>query len=170
MQSISRAVTESNDRPSDPRNREVVYPAFDPQVGNLATPINSSKLTKTLINNMPAYRQGLTPLRRGVEVGIFHGYVLLGPFAKLNPLRDTANANFVGLLAALGTVLIAAASIVLYANSKPPAPAKTITTPNPPDGLSTQTGWNQYAMGFLVGGSLGALLAYLLLLIIPAVL
>jgi photosystem I subunit XI len=167
MQSISRAVTESNDRPSDPRNQEVVHPAHDPQTGNLATPINSSKLVTTYFKNLPAYRQGLTPLRRGLEAGLFHGYILLGPFAKLNPLRDTPEANFIGLLSTFGMVLISAAAIALYAASNPPQPIRTVTTPNPPEELKHPFGWNQYAFGFLAGGAIGAVIAYALLGILP---
>jgi len=44
-----------------------VNPAGDPQVGNLATPLNSSGFTRAFINNLPAYREGLSPIRRGLE-------------------------------------------------------------------------------------------------------
>ena len=43
----------------------------NPQLGNLATPINSSGLVKTYINNLPAYRPGLSPFLRGA--GNRHG-------------------------------------------------------------------------------------------------
>ncbi|WP_228035481.1 photosystem I reaction center subunit XI [Oculatella sp. LEGE 06141] len=167
MQSIGRAVTESNDRPSDPRNREVVYPAHDPQNSNLATPINSSKLVKTYLSSLSAYREGLTPLRRGLEVGVLLGYILLGPFAKLNPLRDTANANLIGLLSTFGMIIIATGSIVLYAASNPPKPIKTISTPPPPEELKSPAGWNQYAIGFLFGGAAGAVIAFALINVLP---
>ncbi|MEM1241810.1 MAG: photosystem I reaction center subunit XI, partial [Cyanobacteria bacterium P01_H01_bin.26] len=32
-----------------------------PEVGNVATPINSSAVARTYINNLPAYRAGLSP-------------------------------------------------------------------------------------------------------------
>jgi photosystem I subunit 11 len=40
-------------------SQEVVKPAGDPQIGNLATPINSSGVVKAFIGNLPAYRHGL---------------------------------------------------------------------------------------------------------------
>jgi photosystem I subunit 11 len=161
--SPAQAVTESKDKPSDPRNREFVHAAGDPQNGNLATPINSSDFTLALINNLPAYRQGLAPLRRGLEVGMAHGYWLLGPFAKLGPLRDTDIANLAGLLSTIGLIVISTLTISLYASSNPPAPAASITTPNPPAGLDTAEGWNEYASGFLIGGVGGATVAYFIL-------
>jgi photosystem I subunit 11 len=39
----------------------------------------------------------------------------------------------------------------------------TITTPNSPEELKTGHGWNDYGMGFLLGGVGGAGLAYFLL-------
>ena len=56
----------------------------DPFVGHLATPITSSAVTRALLGNLPAYRFGLTPLLRGLEIGLAHGYFLIGPFAKLS--------------------------------------------------------------------------------------
>src|SRR4028119_92935 len=132
-----QAISESKNRPGDPRNQEVVREAGDNQVGNLATPINSSDFTKSFINNLPAYRKGLSPQRRGLEVGMAHGYWLIGPFAKLGPLRDTDVANLAGLLATVGLLIILTIGLSIYASSNPPQPTATITTPNPPDGLST---------------------------------
>lgn len=158
------AISRSKDRPSDPRNQEVVFPARrDPQRGNLETPINNSSLTKWFINNLPAYRQGITPLRRGLEVGMAHGYWLIGPFAKLGPLRDTDVANLAGLLSTLGLVTIMTASLSLYANSNPPQPHVTVTTPNPPDAFRSPEGWNTFTSGFLIGGIGGAVFAYFVL-------
>lgn len=117
-----QAIDASKNRPSDPRNQEVVFPpGRDPQQGNFETPINASGLSKWFINNLPAYRPGLTPFRRGLEAGMAHGYFLFGPFAKLGPLRNTANANLAGLLAAIGLIIISTAAISLYANSNPPS-------------------------------------------------
>ena len=61
----------------------------DPFVGHLATPVSTSSFTKTLLSNLPAYRAGLSPLLRGVEIGLTHGYFLVGPFYKLGPLRNS---------------------------------------------------------------------------------
>jgi photosystem I subunit 11 len=164
MANLVDKIERSNTNPRDPRNREVVYAAWDdPQIGNLETPINASGFSRALINNLPAYRQGLSPLRRGIEVGLAHGYWLLGPFVTFNPLRDTEVGSMTGLLAAIGTILIATLSISLYAASNPPAPLATVTVPSPPKALDNAEGWNEYATGFFLGGVGGAVFAYALL-------
>jgi hypothetical protein len=68
----------------------------DPFVGHLATPITSSAVTRAILQNLPAYRFGLTPLLRGLEIGLAHGYFLIGPFVKLGPLRDSDVALLAG--------------------------------------------------------------------------
>ena len=149
--------------PSDPRNQEVVSAAGrDPQMGNLETPVNSSPLVKWYINNLPAYRPGLTPFRRGLEIGMAHGYLLFGPFAKLGPLRNAPNANLAGLLGAIGLVVILTACLSLYANSNPSKAMTSVTVPNLPEAFSSKEGWNNFASAFLVGGIGGAVTAYFL--------
>jgi len=162
--SMAQAVDASKNLPSDPRNREVVFPAGrDPQLGNLETPINSSPLIKWFINNLPAYRPGLTPFRRGLEIGQAHGYLLFGPFAKLGPLRDAPNANLAGLLASIGLVVILTAALSSYANSNPPQALPSVTVPNPPvDAFNSKESWNNFASAFLIGGIGGAVVAYFL--------
>jgi photosystem I subunit XI len=160
---MAQAVNASKNLPSDPRNREVVFPAGrDPQNGNLETPINSSPLVKWFIGNLPAYRPGLTPFRRGLEVGMAHGYFLFGPFAKLGPLRNTGNANLAGLLATIGLVVILTICLSLYANSNPPKPLPSPAVPNPPDAFSNKEGWNNFGSAFLIGGIGGAVTAFFL--------
>lgn len=162
-QTFPEKIDQSKDRPQDPRNREVVHPVNDPQIGNLETPINFSGFTRAYINNLPAYRAGLSPQRRGLEVGLAHGYWLVGPFATFNPLRDTDVGTLVGLFSAIGMVIISTLAISLYAASRPPQPVATITTPRPPESLSSPEGWNEYASGFFIGGVGGAIVAYMLL-------
>jgi photosystem I subunit XI len=157
------SITRSNDNPNDPRNRTVIHPVDDIYSANLATPVNSSEFTKLWIGNLPAYRKGITAFRRGLEVGMAHGYWLLGPFVKLGPLRDTEIANLAGLLSTVGLVVISALTISLYGSSQPPEPTRTLTTPTPPDDFKTSEGWNEYGSGFLIGGIGGAALAYFLL-------
>lgn len=164
MVQIVENIQKSNDRPGDPRNQEVVHAPFgDFQIGNLATPINSSGFTKAYINNLPAYRRGLSPQRRGLEVGLAHGYWLIGPFVTFNPLRDTEVGLMVGLFATISTLIISTLAISLYATVNPPNPLATVTTPNPPEELKTPEGWHEYAGGFLIGGVGGALVAYAIL-------
>ena len=78
----------------------------DPFVGHLATPITSSAVTRALLMNLPAYRFGLTPLLRGLEIGLAHGYFLIGPFTKLGPLRNSDIALLSGFLSTVGLILI----------------------------------------------------------------
>lgn len=169
---IAQKVTESKDRPNDPRNQEFVHAPGDPQIGDLATPVNSSGIVRAYLSNLPAYRKGLTPMRRGLEVGMAHGYWIIGPFAKLGPLRDTEVANLAGLLSTVGLIVISTIAISLYASSMPPEPSpetvppqpsQVFSNPNTPLGLGTMEGWNEYASGFLIGGVGGAAIAYFLI-------
>jgi hypothetical protein len=47
----------------------------DPTVGHLSTIVTSSAATKTLMANLPCYREGLTNKLRGLEVGLAHGKI-----------------------------------------------------------------------------------------------
>ncbi len=134
----------------------------DPQVGNLATPINSSEFSTAFIRNLPAYRQGLSPIRRGLEVGMAHGYLLYGPFALLGPLRNSDNSTLAGMLSAIGLVVILTICLSIYGNTGSGKPIATLTTPNPPEELGTKEGWSEFATGFFLGGSGGAIVAYFL--------
>ena len=44
----------------------------DPFIGMLETPVTSSPLVASYLSNLPAYRTGVSPLLRGVEVGLAH--------------------------------------------------------------------------------------------------
>ncbi|MEB3337527.1 MAG: photosystem I reaction center subunit XI, partial [Leptolyngbyaceae bacterium] len=140
------------------------------QIGYLATPINSSDLTLNFLKNLPIYRSGLSPLTRGLEIGMAHGYWLIGPFAKLGPLRDSTSANLAGLIAAAGVIVIATVCLSLYGSvtferrlETLPRPAFAETVPNVPTSLQSVDGWSQFSGGFLIGGVGGAIFAYLLL-------
>jgi photosystem I subunit 11 len=139
----------------------------DPQVGNLATPLNSSGLTKSFINNLPAYRAGLSANRRGLEVGMAHGYLLFGPFALLGPLRNTDSAGVAGLMSSVGLVVILTVCLLIYGKVGSGPAIATVTTPKPPESFSTKAGWSEFASGFLLGGCGGAVFAYVLLYVIP---
>ena len=86
----------------------------DPFVGHLATPITSSAVTRAILQNLPAYRFGLTPLLRGLEIGLAHGYFLIGPFVKLGPLRDSDIALFAGFLSTIGLIIILTLGLTIY--------------------------------------------------------
>ena len=140
----------------------VITHGGDPQVGDLATPINSSAFTKTFINNLPAYRKGLSAQRRGLEVGMAHGFFVYGPLALLGPLRDSDYAAVAGLLAAVGLVSILTVALSLYGSVGVTTPEPSITNPNPPKDLGTDAGWSEFAGSFLLGGCGGAFFAYFL--------
>jgi photosystem I subunit XI len=163
MTQFVERIDQSRTNPNDPRNQEVVYPANDPQTGNLATPINASPLARRFINSLSAYRSGISAQRRGLETGLAHGYILVGPFAYLNPLRHTSYTDLIGLASAIGLVVISTLLILLYAASNPRRPIATLTTPNLPDAFNSPQGWNEYAKGFLIGGVMGSGVAYLLI-------
>nr|AYR05898.1 photosystem I subunit XI [Lithothamnion sp.] len=134
----------------------------DPFVGNLSTPISTSGFTKAFISNLPAYRRGLSPLSRGLEIGMAHGYFLIGPFDKLGPLRNTDIALLAGFLSTVGLVIILTTCLSMYGNV-------SFDKENSKDLLQTNIGWRQFTGGFLVGSIGGAGFAYLLLANSPVV-
>ena len=133
----------------------------DPFVGHLSTPITSSAVTKTILGNLPAYRPGLNPLLRGLEIGLAHGYFLIGPFTKLGPLRNTDVALLAGFLSTLGLILIATLGLTIYGYA-------TFQNNDSKDELQSRNGWDQFKGGFLVGAFGGSGFAYICLLSIPA--
>ena len=132
----------------------------DPFVGHLATPITSSAVTRTILGNLPAYRPGLTPLLRGLEIGLAHGYFLIGPFTKLGPLRNTDVALLAGFLSTLGLIIIATLGLTIYGYS-------TFQNNDSKEELQSKTGWDQFKGGFLVGAFGGSGFAYICLFSIP---
>lgn len=132
----------------------------DPFVGNLSTPVSTSSFTKSLLSNLPAYRRGLSPLLRGLEIGMAHGYFLVGPFDKLGPLRNTDVALLSGFLSAVGLIIILTTCLTIYGSA-------SFSKDDSKDLLQTSEGWGQFTAGFLVGAVGGAGFAYLLLANIP---
>ncbi len=141
-----------------------VGPAGDPQIGDLATPLNSSAFSKAFINNLPAYRKGLSAQRRGLEVGMAHGFFLFGPFLVTGPLRNTEYAATAGVLSAVGLVMILTVALSLYGSVTNFKPLPSVTTDTPPENLGSNEGWSEFAGGFLIGGCGGAFFAYLICL------
>jgi photosystem I subunit XI len=158
--------TEEKLNMADPRNAELIQPFNgDPFTGHLATPISASDFTKAFIGNLPAYRKGLSPLVRGLEIGLAHGYFLVGPEILLGPLRDYPEAaNLGGLITALVLVLLGTIGMSAYGlvsfkeNSIYPS-----ANPMTPEALKTGEGWSQLTAGFFVGGMSGVFAAYFLL-------
>ncbi|MEB3224599.1 MAG: photosystem I reaction center subunit XI [Synechococcus sp.] len=146
---------------------DVIQHGGDPQVGNLATPINASAFSKAFINNLPGYRPGLSAQRRGLEIGMAHGYFLYGPFALLGPLRNADFGGVAGLVSTVALVSLLTLALSLYGSAGVSTPTATLTTPNPPENLGTKEGWSEFAAGFLIGGCGGALVAYGLCVALP---
>lgn len=134
----------------------------DPFVGHLSTPITTSSLTKTYLSLLPAYKAGLSPLLRGINIGFVHGYFLLGPFVKLGPLRDSQVANFVGFVSTISLIIILTTCLLIYGFVTFSESKNSKSTNNLVDILSSK-GWNQFTSGFIVGGFGGASIAYVLL-------
>jgi len=136
----------------------------DPFVGHLATPITSSAVTRAILQNLPAYRFGLTPVLRGLEIGLAHGYFLIGPFVMLGPLRNSEVALLSGFLSTIGLIVILTLGLTIYGvaafgqeNSK---------TANEND-LQTKKAWDQFRGGFFVGACGSAGFAFICLSSIP---
>nr|WP_293096761.1 photosystem I reaction center subunit XI [Okeania sp. SIO2F4] len=134
----------------------------DPQLGNLATPINSSQLTLTWVRNLPIYRKGLSPIARGLEIGMAHGYLLLGPFLKLGPLRDTDQALLAGASSASGLVVILSICLFVYGIAVFQSSGKPVGVL--PENLQTYRDWSLFTSGFLIGGIGGVIFACFILL------
>ncbi|GLT77736.1 hypothetical protein SLA2020_492960 [Shorea laevis] len=116
----------------------------DPFIGSLETPITSSPLIAWYLSNLPAYRTAVSPLLRGVEVGLAHGFLLVGPFVKTGPLRNTP-----------------------VAGEPSTAPSLTLTgRKKEPDELQTADGWAKFTGGFFFGGISGVIWAYFLLYVL----
>jgi energy-converting hydrogenase Eha subunit C len=60
------------------------------------------------------YRTGLSPLYRGLEIGLTHGYFLVGPFYKLGSLRNLDVALLSGYFSAVGLIIILVACLTIY--------------------------------------------------------
>lgn len=152
---------------ADPRNRDIIGPyEGDVYTGHLATPISASDFTKTFIGNLPAYRRGLSPILRGLEIGMAHGYWIIGPWVVLGPLRDSEFAELGGLISGLAIILIATACLAIYGLASFQGDIPKNIAPDKSQGwapLRSAEGWSQFTAGFFVGGMGGAFVAYFLL-------
>jgi photosystem I subunit 11 len=128
----------------------------DPFVGNLATPISTSSFTRSFLSNLPAYRVGLSPLLRGLEIGMAHGYFLVGPFYKLGPLRSSDVALLSGLFSSIGLIIIMSACLAIYG-------LVSFEETDNKDLLQSSQGWKQFTSGWLVGSIGGSVFAYTLI-------
>ena len=128
----------------------------DPFVGNLSTPVTTSTATKLYLGNLPIYRKGLSPLMRGLEIGMAHGYFLIGPFYILGPMRNTENALLIGFIAALGLIFILTVGLTTYGLA-------SFSDTQEGTLLESSKGWRNFTSGFFIGAFGGDIIAYLLL-------
>lgn len=134
----------------------------DPFVGHLSTPISTSNLTRTYLSLLPAYKQGLSPLLRGINIGYAHGYFLLGPFIDLGPLRNSQVGGFIGYISTISLIIILTTGLLIYGFVSFPEKSKNDFKSSSIDFLNSK-GWSQFTSGFIVGGFGGASVAYALL-------
>ena len=134
----------------------------DPFVGHLATPITSSSVTRAILKNLPAYRFGLTPLLRGLEIGLAHGYFLVGPFFKSGPLRNSDVALLAGFLSTIGLIIILTFGLTIYG-----ATVFKQDKNKDSNDLQNKKAWDEFKGGFFVGACGSAGFAFICLSSIP---
>lgn len=139
----------------------------DPCLGNLSTPINDSDLVNAFIRNLPAYREGLSPFMRGLEIGMAHGYFLVGPEIVVGPLRETSHgANLSGLITAIYITASAVLGISIFALATFQGDPRGAYNSNSQDDLRPlrkKEDWFQLGGGIFLGAMGGAVFAYALL-------
>ena len=158
------------------------YNKNDSTIGHLSTPFTSSKFVETYLSSLPVYREILLPCYfRGLEVGMAHGYFLIGPFYKLGPLRNSEIALIAGYLATIGLIIILSLALALYGkvyygninkSTKIYSPSINV---NPyvnndkiekiwgVNELNSYKGWMNFTGGFLIGALGGSGFAFTLL-------
>ena len=145
------------------KKEETVGPFLaDPYIGHLATPIVTSIGAVKFLNLLPIYKKNLSFLLRGIFIGFIHGYILLGPFFKLGPLRNTHAASFIGFLSAISLVIVLSIGLALYGyvifSQYEREKQKNKQMLN---SIASQD-WHRLASGFFLGGFGGSSVAYAL--------
>ncbi|MEM6501417.1 MAG: chlorophyll a/b binding light-harvesting protein [Cyanobacteria bacterium P01_C01_bin.89] len=130
--------------------------------GSFNTPVNASQTSLAWLDNLPIYRDGLAPFTRGLEIGMAHGYLLLGPFYKLGPLRGSDNALLAGWGGASGLVVILSLCLLMYGLAVFQGDRKAVGVL--PENIYNYRTWSLFNSGFLVGGLGGAAFAAFIVL------
>merc|ERR1719221_845994 len=122
----------------------------------IKTIVSDSRFSKQFLANCAFYREGLKPWQRGLEIGMAHGYFIIGPFVSLGPLRNTPEAATVGLLAGVAVILIASIGGLLFGTTMKPT---LFDKPGdkPAQGFQEMMAWHA------IGGIGGAAFAHILL-------
>jgi len=133
---------------------------FDQQFsGEIRTAVTSSGAGRKYLEQVPYYRPGLKPWQRGIEIGMAHGYFLIGPFTAAGPLRATPEAATVGLLSGVSIVgLVTIGAWIQATCLKPDFMDKDATNPGPKG-----RGFTEFVTWHAVGGLGGAGFAHALI-------
>lgn len=144
------------------RSLDIISPYNeDPFLGHIMTPITGSKIVRSYLEFLPAYKYEMSPLLRGLNIGFAHGYFLFGPFAKLGPLRTTEASNFAGFISTISIIILLTAGLLIYGYVTFKA-QKTKNVSNRSLTFLSAGGWYQMGAGFTLGGFGGAGVAYVL--------
>merc|ERR1719230_432556 len=133
----------------------------DPFIGMMETPVTSAPIVVNFLSNLPIYRIGVSPLLRGCEIGLAHGFFLPGPFIKLGPLRAVEGVGEIaGCISAAALVVILASALSIYGAAsfqrKEVIGIKTLSGREiERDELQTSAGWEDFTSGWVVGGLSG---------------
>merc|ERR1712137_463613 len=146
---------------TDPKNSVVKPINGDPFIGMFETPVTSAPIVANFLSNLPAYRTGVKPLLRGVEIGLTHGFFLPGPFIKLGPLRAIkGTAEIAGCMSAAGLLIILTSCLSIYGavsfTRKDTIGIKSLSGREiARDELQSSAGWEKFTSGWMVGSLSG---------------
>mmetsp|Transcript_9721 Transcript_9721/g.15919 ORF Transcript_9721/g.15919 Transcript_9721/m.15919 type:complete len:217 (+) Transcript_9721:125-775(+) len=131
-------------------------PKVDEFTYQIASPVADGYFRTNFIGGLPAYREGLDSFRRGLEIGMAHGYWLVGPFTKYGENRLSEDALLLGSVSAGLLVLFLTVALTIY--------GKVSFSKKASGGLfETGAGWSGFVNGWLIGGLGGATFAALIL-------
>ena len=91
--------------------RVVKEPPYRVEVPNI---VNSSELAQVYLDSLPLYRAGLKPGERGLEIGLAHGYFLIGPFLTVGTMRKSPHALIISYLCTIGLLIIMFGGLAVY--------------------------------------------------------
>jgi photosystem II CP43 chlorophyll apoprotein len=126
------------------------------QVASVPTGVSFSDITVTFLRNLPLDRKGLSAIVRGLEVSLAHGYFLVGLVAVLIRLQAKGLTPLAGLLATLTLILIWAIALSVGDRPNLEKDKSFYWHKTPEDG-------SLFRGRFVIGGTSGAFLGYLLL-------
>jgi photosystem II CP43 chlorophyll apoprotein len=130
--------------------------AAEVQVASVPTGVSFSDITMTFLRNLPLYGKNLSAIVRGLEVSLANGYFLVGLLAVLIRLQEKGLTPLAAWLATLILILIWAIALSV---GEPPNLEKDKSFywhKTPEDG-------SLFRGRFVIGGTSGAFLGYLLL-------